>query len=161
MAQEAKAQGNAWDTLRLRSGQAADVSSVCGKVEVLDEFRSWADVARKARRRLRRQRTEDWRTLPWKKMQRNVRRLQQRIYQAERRGDWKRARNLQGLRAILHDRGQDGGPSLGWRPAEQPVQKPGLAPRPLSRSNPRRMIPMTRPHTLRSPVIGKLSRGVL
>jgi hypothetical protein len=33
------------------------VSPVCGKVEVLNEFRSWADVARKARR-LRRQRIE-------------------------------------------------------------------------------------------------------
>ena len=54
-------------------------------------------MARRARRRLRRQRTEDWRTLPWKKIQRNTRRLQQRIYQAERRGDWKRARNLQRL----------------------------------------------------------------
>ena len=73
------------------------MSPVCGKVEVLDEFRSWADVARKAKRRLRRQRTEDWRALPWKEIQRNARRLQQRIYQAERRGDWKRARNIQRL----------------------------------------------------------------
>jgi len=76
------------------------VSPVCGKVEGPAEFRSWADVARKARRRLRRQRTEDWRTIPWKKIQKNVRRLQQRIYRAERRGDWKRARNLQ--RLLLH-----------------------------------------------------------
>ena len=41
--------------------------------------------------------TEDWQTLPWKKYQRNVPRLQQRIYRAERRGDGKRARNLQRL----------------------------------------------------------------
>jgi RNA-directed DNA polymerase len=41
--------------------------------------------------------TEDWQSLPWKKFQRNVRRLQQRIYRAERRGDWKRVRNLQRL----------------------------------------------------------------
>lgn len=73
------------------------MSPVYGKAEVLNELRSWADVARKARRRLKRQRTEDWRTLPWKKIQKNVRRLQQRIYQAERRGDWKRTRNLQRL----------------------------------------------------------------
>jgi len=31
--------------------------------------------------------TEDWQTLPWKQFQRNVYRLQKRIYQAERRGD--------------------------------------------------------------------------
>jgi RNA-directed DNA polymerase len=48
-------------------------------------------------RKSRRQHTEDWRTLPWKTYQRNVRRLQQRIYRAERRGDWKRTRNLQRL----------------------------------------------------------------
>jgi len=41
--------------------------------------------------------TEDWHSLPWKKFQRNVRRLQQRIYRAERRGDWKRVRSLQRL----------------------------------------------------------------
>jgi RNA-directed DNA polymerase len=52
-----------------------------------------AGVARKIRRR----HTEDWRKIPWKKYQRNVRRLQQRIYRAERRGDWKCARNLQRL----------------------------------------------------------------
>ena len=73
------------------------MSPVSGTVEVLDEFRSWADGARKARRKLRRQRTEDWRTLSWKKIQRDVRRLQQRIYQAERRGDWKRARSIERL----------------------------------------------------------------
>jgi RNA-directed DNA polymerase len=73
------------------------VSPVCGKIEVLAEFRSWAGVARRASKRLRRRRTEDWRTLRWKSIQRNVRRLQQRIYQAERRGDWKRVHSLQRL----------------------------------------------------------------
>jgi len=76
------------------------VSPVSGTVGELDGFRSWADVARAARRKLRRQRTEDWRTLSWKKIQRDVRRLQQRIYQAERRGDWKRARSIE--RLLLH-----------------------------------------------------------
>lgn len=41
--------------------------------------------------------TEDWQTLPWKQFQRNVYRLQTRIYQAERRGDYQRVRNLQRL----------------------------------------------------------------
>jgi len=31
-------------------------------------------------------RTEDWKALPWKHIQREVFRLQRRIYQAERRG---------------------------------------------------------------------------
>jgi RNA-directed DNA polymerase len=43
------------------------------------------------------QRTEDWKSLPWKEYQRNVFRLQKRIYQAERRGDRKRVHNLQRL----------------------------------------------------------------
>jgi RNA-directed DNA polymerase len=42
-------------------------------------------------------RTEDWQTLPWKQYQRNVFRLQKRIYQAARRGDWKRMHCLQRL----------------------------------------------------------------
>ena len=42
-------------------------------------------------------RTEDWKTLPWKKFQRNVFRLQKRIYQAQIRGDFKRVRGLQRL----------------------------------------------------------------
>ena len=42
-------------------------------------------------------RTEDWKTLPWKKLQRNVFRLQKRIYQAQIRGDKKRVRGLQRL----------------------------------------------------------------
>ena len=33
-----------------------------------------------------RTRTEDWKTLPWKDIQRNVFRLQQRIYRAARHG---------------------------------------------------------------------------
>jgi len=45
-------------------------------------------------------RTEDWKTLPWKKFQRNVFRLQKRIYQAQIRGDKKRVRGLQ--RLLLH-----------------------------------------------------------
>ena len=73
------------------------MSPVRGKVEVLDELRSWADVARRAKRRLRKQRTEDWKTLRWKEYQRNVYRLQRRIYQATRRGDWKRVHKLQRL----------------------------------------------------------------
>jgi RNA-directed DNA polymerase len=41
--------------------------------------------------------TENWQTLPWKQFQRNVFRLQQRIYQAARRDDWQRVHNLQRL----------------------------------------------------------------
>jgi RNA-directed DNA polymerase len=51
-----------------------------------------ADVGRAKSRH-----TEDWQALPWKKFQCNVRRLQQRIYRAERRGNGKRVRNLQRL----------------------------------------------------------------
>ena len=53
-----------------------------------------ASVARSVRRR---RHIEDWKALPWKEIERNVYRLQQRIYQAERRGDWKCVRNLQRL----------------------------------------------------------------
>jgi RNA-directed DNA polymerase len=42
-------------------------------------------------------RTEDWKALPWKKFQRNVFRIQKRIYQAQIRGDFKRVRGLQRL----------------------------------------------------------------
>lgn len=42
-------------------------------------------------------RTEGWKTLPWKKFQRNVFRIQKRIYQAQIRGDFKRVRGLQRL----------------------------------------------------------------
>jgi hypothetical protein len=69
------------------------VSPVRGKVEVLDEFRSWADVARRHKRR----RTEDWKTLCWKEYQRNVYRLQKRICRAARQGDGKRVHKLQRL----------------------------------------------------------------
>ena len=41
--------------------------------------------------------TEDWQAIPWAKVERNVRRLQQRIYQAASRGDGKQVRNLQRL----------------------------------------------------------------
>jgi RNA-directed DNA polymerase len=44
--------------------------------------------------------SEDWQTLPWKHYQRNVFRLQKRIYQAARRGEWKRVHKLQ--RLLLH-----------------------------------------------------------
>lgn len=42
-------------------------------------------------------RTEDWQTLHWRTYQRNVFRLQKRIYQATLRNDFKRVRNLQRL----------------------------------------------------------------
>jgi len=42
-------------------------------------------------------RTEGWQAFPWKKFQRNVFRLQKRIYQAARRGDFRRVHNLQRL----------------------------------------------------------------
>ena len=42
-------------------------------------------------------RTEDWNTLPWKDIQRNVFRLQKRIYQAARRNDVERVHDLQRL----------------------------------------------------------------
>jgi len=48
-------------------------------------------------RRGEKQRTEDWETLRWKEYQRNVYRLQQRIYRAARQGDWKRVHKLQRL----------------------------------------------------------------
>ena len=41
--------------------------------------------------------TEDWRAIDWKKVQREVFRLQKRIYRAARRGNWKQVRNLQRL----------------------------------------------------------------
>lgn len=41
--------------------------------------------------------TEDWRMLPWSEIERNIYRLQQRIYQAASRGDVKRVHNLQRL----------------------------------------------------------------
>lgn len=44
--------------------------------------------------------TEDWQTLPWQQIERNVFRLQQRIYQATREGNVKGVHNLQ--RLLLH-----------------------------------------------------------
>ncbi|MGC9083799.1 MAG: reverse transcriptase N-terminal domain-containing protein, partial [Anaerolineae bacterium] len=40
---------------------------------------------------------EDWETLRWKEYQRNVYRLQRRIYRATRQGDWRRVHKLQRL----------------------------------------------------------------
>jgi hypothetical protein len=42
-------------------------------------------------------RTEDWNTLPWKDIQKNVFRLQRRIYQAASQNDTKRVHDLQRL----------------------------------------------------------------
>jgi RNA-directed DNA polymerase len=56
-----------------------------------------ASVARSVRRR---RHIEDWKALPWKEIERNVFRLQQRVYQAERRGDYKQVHNLQ--RLLIH-----------------------------------------------------------
>jgi RNA-directed DNA polymerase len=53
-----------------------------------------ASVARSLRRR---RQLEDWKAIPWKRIQRDVFRLQQRIYQAERRGDYEQVHNLQRL----------------------------------------------------------------
>lgn len=44
--------------------------------------------------------SENWQTLLWKKYQRNVFRLQKRIYRAARQEDWKRVHSLQ--RLLLH-----------------------------------------------------------
>ena len=57
-------------------------------------YRSWQRLGLMADEN---NRTEDWQTLPWKKFQRNVFRLQKRIYQAKIRGDQKRVRGLQRL----------------------------------------------------------------
>ena len=51
------------------------MSSAQGKIEVLEQARFMADVN---------VHTENWRTLPWKRVERDVRRLQQRIYRAEK-----------------------------------------------------------------------------
>ena len=56
-----------------------------------------ASVARSVRRR---RHIEDWKALPWKEIERSVFRLQQRIYRAERRGDYEQVHNLQ--RLLLH-----------------------------------------------------------
>jgi RNA-directed DNA polymerase len=54
-------------------------------------------MASVARSVCRRRQLEDWKALPWKNIQRSVFRLQQRIYQAERRGDYKQVHNLERL----------------------------------------------------------------
>jgi RNA-directed DNA polymerase len=41
--------------------------------------------------------SEVWKTIPWKKFQRNIFRLQQRIYRARKRGDVRTVHNLQRL----------------------------------------------------------------
>ena len=41
--------------------------------------------------------TENWEAINWKKVLKIVYRLQKRIYQAYRRGDWRKARSLQRL----------------------------------------------------------------
>lgn len=46
-------------------------------------------------------RTEDWNSLPWKHIQRNVFRLQQRIYRAAHHDDVKRVHNLQTAAVVL------------------------------------------------------------
>jgi len=86
MAQEA----NAWC---IRPGYA-DMRPVQGKVEVSSN-RSGLETA--FARAKARQTTEDWKKLPWKQFQRNVFRLQKRIYRAEQRGDWRCVRKLQRL----------------------------------------------------------------
>ena len=53
-----------------------------------------ASVARRVRRR---RQLEDWKALPWKDIQRNVFRLQKRIYRAASRNEAKRVHNLQRL----------------------------------------------------------------
>jgi RNA-directed DNA polymerase len=51
-----------------------------------------ASVARRRRRQL-----EDWKSLPWKDIQKSVFRLQKRIYRAASRNDANRVHNLQRL----------------------------------------------------------------
>ncbi len=67
---------------------------VQGKVEVSSN-RSGLETA--FVRAKTKQATEDWKKLPWKTFQRNVFRLQKRIYRAEQRGDWRCVRKLQRL----------------------------------------------------------------
>ena len=81
--QEAKALGNARDRLtwtRPLEGRGAH------EAQVLRPMSRSID-----------QHTEDWRVINWTRVQRNIFRLQQRIYQAARREDWKQVRNLQRL----------------------------------------------------------------
>ncbi|WP_083768927.1 reverse transcriptase N-terminal domain-containing protein [Chloroflexus aggregans] len=73
------------------------MSPARGKVEVSAGFRSWADVVRRIKRNIQRQRTEDWKTLRRKEYRRNVYRLQRCIYRATRQGDRRRVHKLQRL----------------------------------------------------------------
>ena len=41
--------------------------------------------------------TESWETVNWKQIQKNVYRLQKRIYQASSKEQWQKVRNLQRL----------------------------------------------------------------
>ena len=53
-----------------------------------------ASVARRVRRR---RQLEDWKSLPWKNIQKSVFRLQKRIYQAASKNEVKRVHDLQRL----------------------------------------------------------------
>lgn len=88
MAQEA----NAW---RIRPGYA-DVRPEQGKVEVPSNRSGLETTFAQAKKKVARM-IEDWKMLPWKPFQRNVFRLQKRIYRAEQRGDWRCVRKLQRL----------------------------------------------------------------
>jgi RNA-directed DNA polymerase len=86
MVQEA----NAWC---IRPGYA-DVHPEQGKVEVP---RNRLGLGTTVEHKMKALPIEDWKQLPWKQYQRNVFRLQKRIYRAEQRGDWRRVRKLQRL----------------------------------------------------------------
>ncbi len=62
----------------------------------------------------------------------------------------KRQKNRCALWAALRGRGHRGSASPGRRPDEQSVCQPGLAPRSLSRRNPRQRVPVTKALVLRS-----------
>jgi RNA-directed DNA polymerase len=88
MAQEA----NAWC---IRPGYA-DVRPEQGKVEVQSNRSGLETTVAQAKVKAA-QPIEDWKIIPWKQYQRNVFRLQKRIYRAEQRGDWRCVRKLQRL----------------------------------------------------------------
>ena len=67
------------------------------KVKIQKDVRSYTCTDRRCGVAGEPTRTEDWKTIPWKKFQRNVFRIQKRIYQAQLRGDFKRVRRLQRL----------------------------------------------------------------
>ena len=66
------------------------------------------------------------------------------------------ARPVSVVRSALGDRGRVRGASLGWRPDEQAVYQPGVAPRALPRSSSRRGVSMTKTRVLRSRMKSKL-----